>query len=294
VPHGKRSHPDKPTQLEAVLSAGRVVTCLIDDNQVLNEDDNGTCGTVRDTWRSLFPDAPVVHLDLSEQHRVPESYASWLEDLLAGRPRPVPSDYDFRVASSEREVVDYLRSRSREVMECPDSHSEHPQCGLLASYTVCDGRPRRNGQGRDDLRVPAMGIRWLMDKEEYDLWWRDPVRRHKFDRCASVYGCQGFELDYAGVFWGRDLSLRMKDGHIELDLCRPHDIKDNIATAYGRKFYKLADLASKPGQEEVLRSVITRLANRYRILLSRGRYGTIVHCEDHETAKALRTCLHAP
>lgn len=273
IPHGTRIRPASPTQLEAVLSAGRVVACLVDDGQILNEDDNGARETVKATWRVLHPGDPIVELDLAEQHRVPESYAGWLEDLLHGTLRRIPTGYDFRVVETPQAVVDWLRDRL-----------DKGDCGLLASYTVCNGRKG------NDLRVPSPAIRWLMDPKEIDIWWRTKAVRHRLDRCASVYSCQGFELDYAGLFWGRDLVLRQVGSQVILDLHRPHDVRDDIQVAHGRRLVRMADEAQRSDNQELRQLVVSRLINRYRIFLSRGRKGTVVHCEDNVTADVLRQC----
>ena len=130
-----------------------------------------------------------------------------------------------------------------------------------------------------------------MAKEDYNLWWRDRAVRHRFDRCASVYGCQGFELDYAGLFWGRDLAVRSSESELTFDLCEPHDVKDDIQLAYGRRLRKMADEAAATGDSNLRKDVVQRLINRYRILLSRGRKGTVIYCEEPETAGTLRTHL---
>src|SRR5207253_8273351 len=185
-----------------------------------------------------------------------------------------PSNYDFRVVSSPEELVQSLRL-----------HSGTDDCGLLASYTFSNGR-RSN-----TARVPSLGIHWLMHKEDYNLWWRDRAVRHRFDRCASVYGCQGFELDYAGVFWGRDLAVRSSENGFTFDLCEPHDVKDDIQLAYGRRLRKMADEAVATGDRNLRNDVVRRLINRYRILLSRGRKGTVIYCEEPGTAETLRAHL---
>lgn len=262
------------SQLEAVLRAGRAVVCLLDEGQMLNEDDNGDRQTFMAAWKRLFPDASIVELELNEQHRVPKAYSDWLEGFLGGSLKHPPADYVFRVASSPEELIEFLRLLSKA-----------DDCGLLASYTFSNGRRGKTA------RVPSLGIHWLMDKEDYNLWWRDREIRHRFDKCSSVYGCQGFELDYAGVFWGRDLAVRTTDSGFQFDLCEPHDVKDDIQLAYGRKLKKMADEAVATDDSELRRDVVRRLINRYRILLSRGRKGTIVYCEEPETAEALKLLL---
>jgi DUF2075 family protein len=265
------------SQVDAVLRAGRAVVCLLDEGQILNEDDNGDRQTFIESWKKLFPNAPIVELELNEQHRLPKAYSDWLEEFLRGSTKHPPVDYVFRLASSPEELVEYLRS-----------NSETNDCGLLASYTFSNGRRGKTA------RVPSLGIHWLMDKEDYNLWWRDRTVRHRFDRCASVYGCQGFELDYAGLFWGRDLAVRRTASGLTFDLCEPHDVKDDIQLAYGRRLRKMADEAVATGDVQLRQDVVRRLINRYRILLSRGRKGTIIYCEEPETAEALRTLLESP
>jgi len=266
--------PNSLTQLSAVLRAGRAVVCLVDEGQVLNDDDNGTPDVIQDQWRRLFPNAPIIHMALEEQHRCPSVYSQWLSDLLTGRITTFPANfYEFQVASDPDEVRQYLRT-----------HTGLGECGLLASYTVCNGR-RGN-----DIRVPELGVRWLMTPDEYNVFWRDRRFRHRFDRCASVYGCQGFELDYAGLFWGKDLKMMLSPEGVRFDLFSPHDVQDDIRLAYGTRLRELANIAE---HDDYVRDKVVRvLLHRYGILLSRARKGMAVYCEDPETAATLRRCLY--
>jgi uncharacterized protein len=130
---------------------------------------------------------------------------------------------------------------------------------------------------------------WLMEKEDYARWWRDRSYRHSFNKCASVYGCQGFDLDFAGLFWGRDLAVRVQGTRVVFELCDPNDVTDDIGVAYGRKLVRLVADARRDIRLRDL--VVERLKNRYRILLSRARIGIFIHCEDPETQRALEAVL---
>ena len=274
IPHHSPHDPTRTSQLEAVLTAGRTVVCMLDEAQVLNEDDNGNSRTFRETWKTLFPSCPILELDLTEQHRVPPAYAEWLETLFSGTPALFPDEYELKIASSPAEVIELLKQKISRGLDI--------DCGLLASYTVCNGRKG------NDIRVSEPRIRWLMKKEEYNAWWRDRDFRHKFDRCSSVYGCQGFELDYAGLFWGRDLALRKYGENVRFELSRPHDIKDDISMNHGKRLFSLANEAARTGDSS---QVVKLLINRYRILLSRARKGTFIYCEDPKTRELLRQCV---
>ena len=272
VPQDNQKNTRKTSQLDAVLALGETVVCLLDEGQCLNRDDNGTEKEILQTWKNLYPNAPVFDMRLAGQHRIPIGYADWLSQFLAGRCGRFPLDYEIHIADKPEAVLEYLRNKVKGGTEA----------GLLASYTGCNGR-RGN-----DLRVPRLGIRWLMDPKDYNLWWRNSERRHKFDRCSSVYGCQGFELDYAGLFWGRDLALSFNGNNPEFHLSIPHDIEDDIGMAYGPKLKTLATNASEFKGKSLRPEVVEMLKNRYRILLSRARKGLTVFCEDPKTREALR------
>jgi hypothetical protein len=138
------------TQLEAVLRAGRVVVCLIDEGQVLNEDDAGNRSNVLATWHNVRRnDSQVIDLRLTDQHRLPPGQAQWLESFLEGDVQTRSTDYEMRICQTAAEVVESLRARTAD-----------GECGLLASYT------RVNGRGQNKERMTDPRVEWLMEKED--------------------------------------------------------------------------------------------------------------------------------
>lgn len=93
----------------------------------------------------------------------------------------------------------------------------------------------------------------------------------------SIYGAQGFELDYAGLFWGTDLVFR--NGAWEVG--DPDDCYDRIQRSR----------ALSPVMRNDPALALMLLRNRYRILLTRGIFGTAVYCEDPEARQFLETLL---
>lgn len=97
--------------------------------------------------------------------------------------------------------------------------------------------------------------------------------------CASIYGCQGFELDYAGVIWGRDFVIRNGQWAVgPASACKDNVGKPSLA--------RLVDPRHARHEE-----ALGLLVNRYRIFLTRGIQGTVVHCEDPETGDFLKSAV---
>lgn len=112
----------------------------------------------------------------------------------------------------------------------------------------------------------ALSIQWLMQNSDYVKFWLDKTS-NQLERVSSIYGAQGLECDYTGIFWGRDLLLR--DGQWKLG--DPAVCYDTIYGLVDSKTRKWAN-----GALELVR-------NRYRIFLTRGMKGTFIFCEDEET-----------
>jgi len=125
-------------------------------------------------------------------------------------------------------------------------------------------------------------IFWLMNpKVDYVKYW---VRgeSNRLERCASIYGCQGFEADFVGVVWGRDFVYR--NGRWKLgDNC-----EDGVGGVNSlKRLFSRAKKGDKGAEERAIRLLI----NRYRIFLTRGIRGTYIFCEDKETGRFLKELI---
>jgi DUF2075 family protein len=253
-----------------VFLRAAITACTYDDRQVLNLEEHGTKAELEKAC--LAAGIEPIHLELPTLHRCRggEAYVRWVDELLLdpgaalSGPWKWISVYDFATASS----TDHLRASLRRHRDAGDS------VGLLASFTRGSGRDRpKNDRDLGKIRVPEAKppIAWLMDPQrEYVPFW---VRGEssKLEKCASIYGCQGFELDRTGVIWGEDLVIR----NDRWQLGDPETCWDS---APGSK--PLADvMRDQPA------NALELLRNRYRIFLTRGVLGTYIYFEDEETRR---------
>ena len=126
----------------------------------------------------------------------------------------------------------------------------------------------------DICRGTDLDVYWLMDPQiEYPRYWSGKI--DPLSRCASVYGSPGFESQYAGLVWGRDMIWR--NGWIVNGV----SITDGIGKQHSLKRLSNRD----PGKALAL------LRNRYYILLTRAIKGTDIFFEDFETGKKVKSVL---
>ena len=185
--------------------------------------------------------------------------------------QPWQSNYNFQTRDRIEELVDSLAVLHQ--------GAGRPGVALVAAFT----------ESRDNLRVgfplhsgwagyaeSNVSIRWLMKPQEYVRFW---VRGecNRLDSAASIYGAQGFESDYVGVIWGRDLVLRNAGWELgDPAIC--YDTIDGL-------------IEIRSGIRYWCDGALTFIKNRYRILLTRGILGTLVFCEDTETRIGLEGVL---
>ena len=114
-------------------------------------------------------------------------------------------------------------------------------------------------------------------KGEYEEFWAKKGRNN-LANCASVYGAQGFEADYVGVIWGKDLQIGLNGWRIHA----AHTITDYVKGAGP----SLRDLVASSDPGERARA-LELLKHRYYIFLTRAARGVFIYCEDPDTAKFL-------
>ncbi len=269
------------------LSRSKVKVYFYDDEQILIGDEAGTRENFIRVAQQLGK--KYSEYELSVPRRIPPSYLKAVRDLLKGLQFD-PSGIEFRVFDCIREMLDSLREK----------HMKGKRVALVCTFTETPGN-KKNRRAPDNLRIGyplckkyrterrrcveysdldiykglGLEIYWLMDeKTEYPKYWMRELDPLKY--CASVYGAQGFEAEYVGVVWGRDLIWR-EDGWV----VNPEVITDNVGGPRS-----LAHIARRDPER-----ALQLLKNRYLILLTRGTKGVYIYFEDKKTKEYVKSIL---
>jgi DUF2075 family protein len=250
-------------QVEELIDAARVPVFLLDEHQVVRPSERGNVHDIVSAAQRMG--CEVLRIDLNDQFRCGGSrvFESWVLRLLgleAGGHFPWPGDeyFSLDVADSPSEMEARLR------VFLQQGYSSR----ISAGYCWPWSQPKADFLF-PDIKIEGWERPWNNPKESRvgeaparSLWATDPGG---FDQVGCIYTAQGFEYDYSGVILGPDLVWRG-----DRWVARPEFSKDNQV--------RKADLA------DFDRAV----RNTYKVLLTRGMRGTLIHSVDAETQEMLK------
>lgn len=252
-------------QVEELMRAAKVTVFFIDDLQVVRPGEVGSSELILDAASRLG--IPVVEHELETFFRCggSEAFVGWVENTLDLRPTPHvlwdPSEeFDFDVVDSPMELEALIRSRA----------ASGATARLTAGFCWRWSDPLPDGRLVRDVIVGEWSMPWNAKPDagklgigipKSNFWASDP---RGIDQIGCIYTAQGFEYDFAGVIFGRDLVWRPRKGWVG----QPEFSHDTIVKRAAK---------NDPARFTVL------VKNTYRVLLTRGLRGCAVYFEDEQT-----------
>lgn len=277
VSYNRFTPKDKRTevnQINELLKASKVAVFFIDDNQVVRPNEVGSVAHIRQAAETIG--AHIEELELEAQFRCngSDDYIRWINNKLGiERNANVMWDtheqgYDFRILSSPSAVEEALRERVAEgytgrmtagfCWKWSDPQSD----GTLVNDIVI-GDYRRPWNAKPEAKRLARGIPKAL------TWAHDSAG---LEQVGCVYTAQGFEFDYVGVIFGRDMVYEFD---YQNWIGHPQESTDTIVKRSKEKFLELVQ-------------------NTYRVLLTRGIKGCYIYFMDQETERFFKSRLEPP
>lgn len=207
-------------------------------------------GSEATAWQKLFDGEPAnwaerdarLHLSASIRSYGSSAAPKWVNALLSG-----DLEGAAQVAQAEPDFPVYL---TRDLDEARNwlsrSARGNRRCGLVASSGA--RRIRADGLG------VSLGATQLDEVAHWFLRERGDIRSsYALEVTANEYGCQGLELDYVGVCWDGDMLWDASE-----DRWEPRRLN-------GAKWQSVHQPDGKAWS-----------LNKYRVLLTRARLGTVI------------------
>lgn len=254
-------------QIKEIIKSSKCSIFFIDELQRITLDDKGSIDQIKKFANE--ENAIIDEYTLSSQFRCSGSgsFVSWVEDVLQIKNTANHDGfdknlhYDIRVVDTPNELRRIIVNKNKKKI----AHSR-----IVAGYCWDSKKEARDDPKIKDIKIEKYKfyISWNLQKENW------AVEKGGEKRAGCVYTCQGFDFDYVGVIIGKDLIYR--DGKVTTDFTQRAKTDSAL---HGIKEILKED---KEYGEHLIDDIIKRT---YRILLTRGRCGCIIFCEDDELQK---------
>lgn len=248
-------------QVKEIINASKISVFFIDEDQIVSSKDIGTVKEIKKWAKALgskVHDGPSYELKSQFRCNGSDGYLAFLDDVLQIRSTAnyayFDLDYDIQIFDDPNEMKEALRKKNN-----------NNKARMIAGYCY-PWNSQKDKLQFDIFLENGFKAQWnfTTDTFAYD--------EDSFEQVGCIHSTQGLEFDYVGIIIGQD--LRYEHGEIIAD--RTKRAKSD------------ATIKGLNGNEELGRKIIK---NTYKTLLSRGKYGCYVYCEDKALARYIKTRL---
>lgn len=240
-------------QLLEIIKRAKVVVLVFDQYQVLRMKSFWTLECLNE----LITPYPHQSYQLKHQFRMTASddLIAWFNQLTNGLIEPLPKNacdhYDFRIFNDAEKMRQLIVKRNQEVgLSRILSTSGYPSTLDGGKHYICEG----------DFKMP-----WDQYNFTATPWAELP---QTIDEVGSIYTCQGFDLNYAGIIIGPVISQKPGTNQLQVNLDRFTDTE---------AFKKRADLTDP---DQIIHYEKQMILNALNVILKRGVKGTYLYAHD--------------
>lgn len=256
------------SQIDELLNAAKVGVFFIDDKQIVRPNEIGSAEYIKKNAEKF--NCKYFEYQLEAQFRCSgsDAFVNWINNTLGvTRTANVIWDkyetFDFKIFNSPLELENAIRQKISE------GNTGRVTAGFCWDWSL----PNSDGTLKEDVVIYDYKRPWDAKPEakklasgipKASLWAYDS---NGINQVGCIYTAQGFEFDYVGVIFGKDLAYNFDkqewEGH-------PEKSSDSVVKRSKGQFVDL-------------------VKNTYRVLLSRGMKGCYVYFMDKDTERFFKS-----
>lgn len=259
-------------QVEELLKAAKTAVFFIDDDQIVRPGEIGSAEYIRQAAEKSR--CNVTEHDLEAQFRCAgsDAFVNWVNNTLGVKKTANvlwngAEGFDFQIVDSPLRLEGAIKERIEQ------KHSARLAAGFCWKWND----PLPDGTLPLDVKIGSYVRPWNAKSgagrlasgiPRESLWAYDPKG---INQIGCIYTAQGFEFDYIGVIFGKDIVYNPEKGRWEGNKA---ESADPVVRRSGGDFLRLTK-------------------NTYRVLLSRGMKGCYVYFMDKSTENFFRSRMES-
>ena len=243
------------------LKANKMLILFYDDKQSVKESD-----VRKEDFDKILKQGNTDMFKLDTQLRVKggNEYIKFINDFFSDNPTEYKktTGYDVKIYDDCYQMFNDIKVKNKEYKGL---------CRMLAGISFFWRKKVR------DKSTIVYDKDYDFEIDGHHYCWNDEFNATNFitndiylDRIGCIYTCQGHDLNYAGVIFGKDISYNPITKRIEY---HPD---------------KFSDTNSKSIDVE---KTIQNIINAYKVLLTRGVYGTYIYAVDKNLRDYLKSLI---
>lgn len=266
--------PSGLKQTEELIKAAKVVVFLIDEDQIVRPGEIGSSGLIKEIGAAYGCEISEYELEAQFRCNGSDAFVNWINNTLGIKRTAnviwdLHDEFDFKIFDTPFDLETAIHEKVKE------GYSGRVTAGFCWPWSY----PNEDGTLKDDVVIGKYARPWDAKHDAKKLapgipkaqfWAYDP---NGINQIGCVYTAQGFEFDYIGVIFGKDLVYNFDQQGWE-----------------GNKKNSADSSVKKSKDEEFLKYV----KNIYRVLLSRGVKGCYVHFMDKDTERYFKSRMEMP
>ena len=255
-------------QIEEILRAAKVAVFLIDDKQIVRPNEIGSSDYIEEFANKHKCQLFTYDLEIQFRCNGSEAFINWINNTLqidktANAIWDLHEEFDFRIFESPYDLEVAIKQKAQQ------GHTARLTAGFCWKWS----KPDKNGNLLNDVVIGSFQRPWNAKPDAGRLasgipkaavWAHDP---NGINQVGCIYTAQGFEFDYVGVIFGKDLAYNFDhqewEGRFEYS-------QDTVVKKAKKRFLDL-------------------VKNTYRVLLTRGMKGCYVYFMDKDTERFIKS-----
>lgn len=258
----RREFQSNLPQIDELIKSAKLSIFLIDENQIVRPNEIGSVSMIKDAAKRFgIKEANIAEFELKTQFRCSgsDAFLQWLDKILDIRTSDI-AQYDpkmeFRIFDSPSVMMKEIRARN---------HEKKNSARITAGFCWPWSEPNKDGTLVNDVKIGDFEMPW----EKKDEFWKWATDDSGMEQVGTVYTAQGFEFDYIGIIFGKDL---VYDQNQKEWVSQPKCSYDTMVTRNNAELTK-------------------HLKQVYRVLMSRAHKGVYVYFMDKDTEAYFRKNL---